>query len=224
MRRLLRSACAVAAVVLAVPAVARAAAGTADQAGSSSPVGVRAYGIVDLDAVAAKQSFEAVLGTSQLRAFGGGVDVVNIWKHVFVRAAVTRARKTGIRAVVSGGLVFPNGIPLTLTLTPVEVGGGWRFATAGRVTPYFGVAFLSMGYTERSKFAEPGEDTDERFKGQDVFGGAEVGIARWLVASGEAQYRRVPNALSAGGISTDFGESDLGGFTVRFSIGIRTAR
>ena len=224
MRPTLRFACVAAALVLALPA--SGAAGQDALPRASSAIGLRAYGIVDLNAVAAKESFDAVLGTSQLTAWGGGVDVVDIWKHVFARVAVTRARKTGTRVFVANGQVFPLRIPLTVTMTPVEVGGGWRFASsrATRLTPYAGVAFLSMGYRETSKFAEAGEDASERFGGQEVFGGADVRIVKWLVASGEVQYRRVPNALGIGGVSKDFSESDLGGFTARVTIGIRTKR
>lgn len=191
-----------------------------------SSIGLHAYGVVDLDALAARESFEAVLGTSHLTAFGGGVDVVDIWKHLFVRVAGSRARKSGTRVFVSNGQVSSLTIPLTVTMTPVEVGGGWRFVSpkGGRFTPYAGVSFLSMGYTETSKFADPGENTSERFTGQDVFGGLEVGIVKWLVAAGEVQYRRVPDALGAGGVSKDFGESDLGGVTARVTIGILIKR
>src|SRR5437899_429062 len=119
MRPTLRLACVVAACLLMVPGVARA----------EGKMGLRAYAIVDLDALAAKQSFEAVLGTSQLKAFGGGGEVVDIWKHLFVRVAVTRARKAGSRGFVSGSQFFSNGIALTVTMTPIEAGAGWRFAS-----------------------------------------------------------------------------------------------
>jgi hypothetical protein len=223
MRAMLRLASVAAALVLALPGAARAGQ-TAPS--TAPPIGLRAYAIVDLDALAAKESFAAVFGTSQLTAFGGGVDVVDIWKHLFARVAFTRAQEKGTRVFVSGSQVFPNGIPLTVTMTPIEAGGGWRFAskTGSRFTPYAGAAFLSMGYTETSDFAEAGENTSERFTGQDVFGGVDIGIARWLAASGEVQYRRVPNAVGAGGVSKEFGETDLGGFTARVTIGIRTKR
>jgi hypothetical protein len=212
--------------VLALPLPARAGQDPAPPPPRApSPIGLRAYAIVDSNAVAAKESFDAVLGTSHLTSFGGGVDVVEIWKHLFARVAVTRARKSGSRAFVANGEAFPLGIPLTVTMTPVEVGGGWRFVSKSSwLTPYAGVAFLSMGYSETSKFAEAGENTDQRFTGQDVFGGVEVRIVKWLVAGGEVQYRRVPNALGAGGVSQDFGETDLGGVTARFTIGIRTKK
>jgi opacity protein-like surface antigen len=224
MRTMLRLGCAAALTVLLFPA---AAAGQAPDPSRPPPrIGLRAYGIVALDAVAATESFNAVLGTSQLKAFGAGVDVVNLWKHLFARVAVTRARKEGSRVFVSGAEVFPLGIPLTVTMTPVEAGGGWRFESAlgPRVTPYAGAAFLSMGYTETSQFAEAGENTSERFKGQAVFGGAEFGILKWLVASAEGQYRRVPDAAGAGGVSKEFNETDLGGFSARVTIGVRIGR
>jgi len=218
-------ACVVGALVLALPALARAAGEQSAPPSAPSSIGLRAYGIVDVNALAAKESFDAVLGTSQLTAFGGGVDVVNIWKHVFARVAVTRARKTGSRVFVSGSEVFQLGIPLTVTMTPIEAGGGWRFVTkSGRLTPYAGISFLSMGYSEESEGAEAGDNTSERFSGQAVFGGAEFRIWKWFTAAAEAQYRRVPNALGAGGVSQDFNESDLGGVTARITIGIRTKR
>jgi hypothetical protein len=90
---------------------------------------------------------------------------------------------------VSGSEVFPLGIPLTVTMTPIEAGGGWRFAskTGSRFTPYAGAAFLSMGYTETSDFAGAGDNTSERFTGQDLFGGVDIGIVKWLAASAEVQ-------------------------------------
>ena len=189
-------------------------------------VGLHAYGIVDLDSLTAKQSFEAVLGTSQLKAFGGGVEVADIWKHVFVRVAVTRARETGTRGFVSGSEFFPLNIPLTMTMTPLEAGGGWRFVSnkGSRFTPYAGVSFLSVGYTETSTGADAAENSSESFKGQSVFGGVEIGVLKGLTVTAEAQYRRVPNALGGGGVSKDFGDTDLGGVTARITIGFHTKR
>jgi hypothetical protein len=227
MRSSLRLACALAAGVLALPAPARA--GEQQNAPPRAPrkpisISLRAYGIVDYNNLAAKQSFEAVLGTSKLKAFGAGVEV-DIWKNIFVRVAGTRARETGTRVFVSGSEVFTLGIPLTVTMTPIEAGGGWRFRTkTGRLTPYAGVSYLSMGYVEESENALEGENTSERFKGQAVFGGADFRIWKWFTVAGEAQYRRVPKALGAGGASKDFNETDLGGVTARVSIGIRTKR
>ena len=198
MRPILQLACAAAAIVLALPGAARA---QNPQPKAPSAIGLRAYAIIDSDSLAAKDSFEAVLGTSRLTAFGGGVDVTDIWKHVFVRVAATQASKTGTRVFVSGTQVFPLGIPLTVTMTPIEAGGGWRFASkvGDRFTPYAGASFLSLGYTETSSFADSTENTSERFTGQSYFGGFDVGVTTWLAVAGEVQYRRVPNAIGAGG-------------------------
>jgi hypothetical protein len=213
MRSTLPLACLVAAGLLMVPVAAHAQ-------------GLRAYAIADFDSIAAKQSFEAVLGTSQLKAFGGGGEVIDLWKHLFVRVAGTRARKTGTRGFVSGSQFFSNGLALTITMSPIEAGGGWRFASksGSRLIPYAGVSFLSVGYTETSAFADPADNVSERFKGQAVFGGVEFGVVKGLSVSGEVQYRRVPKALGAGGVSKDFGETDLGGVTARITIGFRTKR
>ena len=64
----------------------------------------------------------------------------------------------------------------------------------------------------------------ETFTGYEAFGGAEFGLTKWLVAGGEAQYRGVPNAIGDAGLSQAFNETNLGGFTVRFTIGIKTGR
>ena len=216
MRSTLGLACVVAAGVLLFPGSARA----------QGHFGLHAYAIVDLDALTAKRSFEAVLGTSQLKAFGGGAEVADVWKHLFVRVAVTRAQEKGSRGFVSGSEFFPNGIALTMTMTPLEAGAGWRFVSkkGSRLTPYGGVSFLSVGYTETSTFADAADNVSESFKGQAVFGGVEIGVAKGLTITAEAQYRRVPNAIGAGGVSKDFNETDLGGVTARITIGFRTKR
>lgn len=229
MRPRLRCVCVIAVLLLALTVSARAGQGRQPPRASRppSPIGLRAYAIVDVNAVAAKESFDAVLGTSQMTAFGGGLDVVDLWKHLFARVAITRARKSGRRVFVANNEVFPLGIPLTVTMTPVEAGAGWRFVSrkgSNRVIPYAGAAFLSMGYAETSMFAESADNTSERFAGQDLFGGVDIDLIKWLALSAEGQYRRVPNALGAGGVSKDFGESDLGGFSARVMFGIRTKR
>jgi hypothetical protein len=43
----------------------------------------------------------------------------------------------------------------------------------------------------------------------------------WVIAGAEVQYRTVPDALGEGGVSQVFGDTDLGGVTVRVLVGIR---
>lgn len=195
----------------------------ASTASAQSRIGVRAFGAVDINTMAASDSFQAVFDTSTLPAYGAGVDVTGLWKNLFARVAVTRAAKTGERAVVFNGRVFPIGVPLDMTMTPIEVGAGWRFPLSpnGRLTPYGGAGALLMRYTEESPFEASGEDVDISKTGFVVFGGLDVAITRQFFVGGEAQYRSVPDAIGEGGVSQDFGEDDLGGVTVRIAFGVR---
>jgi hypothetical protein len=226
MRQSLRCVVVILTFALALPAAAFA--GEDPQPGtpaSKGHVGLHAFAAVDGDVMSASRSFEAVLGTSTLIGYGGGGDVVDLWKHLFARVAVTHASKKGSRAIFTGTEAVSLGIPLTVSMTPVEIGGGWRFASArGRIVPYAGAAALLLSYKETSQFADAGDNVSETFTGYEAFGGAEVGITKWLVASGEAQYRSVPNALGDAGLSQAFNEKNLGGVTVRFSMGVRVGR
>lgn len=185
--------------------------------------GLRVYGIVESETMTATRSFEATLGTPRFVLKGAGVDAVGIVKGVFLRLALTQGRREGQRVfATTSGQVTPLGIPLTVQMTPLEIGGGWRFGAFDRrrhLVPFVGINGVWLRYKETSQFAEPGEDTDETFKGASVFGGIDIGIS--LVRVGiEALYRRIPHALGDNGLAKTFGESDLGGGVVRLTIGI----
>lgn len=189
---------------------------------SKSSTAIRGFAIFDVDAIAATKSFEAVLGTSTLTAPGAGAEVVDLWKHLFLRFAVSRMQRTGSRVFVDGGQVYDLGIPLTLTMTPIEGGAGWRFASRSRFTPYVGGAFLSLNYEETSNFATSDENVSERHTGGAAFGGVDVKMWKGIFVGGEAQYRSIPTPDAARGVSKEFGENDLGGFTARVLIGFST--
>ena len=184
-------------------------------------LGVRAFGIADINVLTAQNSFNAVLGSSRLTAFGGGVDVLNVWNGAFLRFAVSTTSKTGSRAFVANGQAVTLNIPLTVSMTPVEVGGGWRFLTRTRAVPYVGGGFLAQLYSEKSSFAGPGEDVSQTNFGYMALGGIEVETTRWLVVGVEAQFRGVPNAIGQSGVSQSFGETNLGGLTARVLIGVK---
>jgi hypothetical protein len=201
-----------------VALVARVAAAEEPQAPSSATrpaIGLHPYAVIDGNTMAASSSFEAVLGTATLLGYGGGVDVTDLWKHLFARVAVTHATKDGTRAIFTGTEAVPLGIPLTVSM-PAK----------GRIVPYAGAAALLLSYKETSPVppADASDNVSDSFTGYEVFGGAEFGLSKWLIAAGEAQYRGVPNAIGDAGLSQAFSETDLGGFTVRFTIGIRTGR
>jgi hypothetical protein len=179
------------------------------------------YALFDLDSMAAKNSFKAVLGSSQLFAPGGGGEILDVWKHVFVRVAASHASKSGTRSFVVNGQAYSLGIPLTVAMTPIEIGGGWRFPISGtsRVVPYAGGEYVAVNYSETSQFAGTGDNVSKTGKGFSLLGGLEVRLYKGIIAGGEVQFRRIPNALGQGSVSQDFGEKDLGGFTGRALIG-----
>jgi hypothetical protein len=205
--------------MLAAPAAAQ----TRKPAASSDPIGLRIYGLFDLTIPAASKSFDAVFHSRQILGFGGGAEV-NVWHTLFLRIAVSHASQTGRRVFVdSNGDLFDLNIPMTVTMTPIEAGGGWRFVSRkSRVTPYIGGAFVSLGYQETSSLAQTTDVVSERYTGGEGFGGADVKIGkRWFVG-GEAQYRYIGVPEVSTSVMTQFGETDLGGFTARVLIGFRT--
>jgi hypothetical protein len=191
--------------------------------GKKPSVGADVYVLFERESLNATQSFTAVLGTATVSSLGGGVDIVRIWKGAFARIAVARFTKTGTRVFVDSTLhVYPLNIPLTVTMTPVEVGGGWRlpsFDGKGHVVPYIGAAAVWLRYQESSMFADPSENTDTTFQGSALFAGIEGNVQRLNVGV-EGLYRRVPQAVGAGGVSSTFKETDLGGVAVRLRVGV----
>jgi hypothetical protein len=185
-------------------------------------IGFRGYGIVESESLTAKKSVDAVLGTSTLRMAGAGGDVVNLWKGVFGRVGVTHVQKTGHRVFLDGTTPIPVDVPLTIAMTPIEFGAGWRFPPLDRgrhVVPYVGAARLMLRYRETSQFADPDEDTDTSFGGSTIFGGVDVGI-KFVHVAVEGLYRHVPNAIGTSGVSQGFSENNLGGGIIRLAVGI----
>lgn len=187
------------------------------------PIGILAYVLIDAEKLAATKSFTAVLGTARSRGVGGGIDVVRIWRGAFGRFSAGQSSKTGSRVIVdSDETVYVLSIPLTVTITDVEIGGGWRFSSLdakGRLVPFVGASKLWRRYEESSMFAEAGENVDSRFLGDTIFGGVELNVSVMNVAV-EGLRRRVPQGLGVGGVSSAFKENDLGGGVVRLRIGV----
>ncbi len=186
-------------------------------------LGVRAYFLVDSNALAASETFEATMGSSTFSALGGGGELIGIWRGLFARVAFSAMKETGTRVAVIDGTVVPLDIPLTVEMKPLEIAAGWRvpLRKAPRFTPYGGAGFLKLAYKETSDFADASEESDESFSGFVVFGGLEVVVWKWIVAGGEVQYRSVADALGSGGASQAFNETNLGGTTFRFLVGVR---
>ena len=166
----------------------------------------------------AGQSFNAILGSKSGPVFGGGVEAVE--RNIFLNVRASRFRKTGQRVFLFEGQQFDLGIPATITVTPVELSGGYRFPFWTRFVPYAGIGVGRYWFKETSQFAASDENVDDQFTGYHVLGGAEVRLARWIGLAGELQWARVPDAIGGdpNSVSHEFNESDLGGTTFRFKI------
>jgi hypothetical protein len=185
-------------------------------------IGIRAFAAIDFEKYAPSKTFDAVLGKSQFTSFGGGVEVDRVFKRVFVRFGVSKTSQAGTRVFVYNGQVFSLGIPLTMTLTPIEISAGFQLGhTGNRLRPYVGAGLLRANYTETSKFADSGEDVSQSTTGALVFGGANIALGKWVSAAFEAQYRSLPGIIGTSGTSAEFKESNLGGVVMRvlFSVG-----
>jgi hypothetical protein len=172
--------------------------------------------------LAAKDTFEAV-AEPQARAIAGGVQVTNIWKNAFADVGGSQFSVDGERVFVNNGRVFELGIPLEVTMRPLDIAGGWRLALMrGRVFPYVGAGLTYVQYKETSEFAGSGEDVSESKAGPLVIAGVDVSVWRWVSAGGELRWRRVTGILGERGVSAEFGEDDAGGINagVRISIAL----
>ena len=148
--------------------------------------------------------------------------MLNVWKQLFVHVALTHASKDGQRAVVFNSQAVKVGVPLTVTMTPVEVGAGWRFGSPrAKAVPYAAGGALMMKYSERSPFATAGDDVDLSKTGYFVLGGVDYAVTRHVVVGGEVQYRSVPDAIGTAGVSKDYNEKDLGAVAARLLVGVR---
>jgi hypothetical protein len=180
---------------------------------------IRPFVMATEQSFAAIDTFDASFGKTYFPFFGGGVQVV-IDDGFFAEVSASRFRQTGQRAFLSGGKPFQLGIPLTATITPFELSGGYRFRLRQmpKVRPYAGAGFGSYGYRETSSGDETGEGVDTRHSGFLVNGGAEFRLHRWVGLAVDVQYTHVPGILGSGGVSQQAGESDLGGVAARFKL------
>jgi hypothetical protein len=184
-------------------------------------VGLIGYATYGSTSFAAADSFEAVGASGHQQGLGGGVSVTGIWRGLFVDVGVARQKMTGERVFVDAGTVYPLGIPLEITIRPVDLAGGWRLSH-GRISPYVGAGVTFLSYREQSTFAVGGDDVDERATGGLFLAGADVKALTWLSVGGEVRYRKVSGILGDGGVSQIFGDDQLGGVAValRVSLGL----
>ena len=188
-------------------------------AAQDPPLSIRPFVMATDQSFTAVDTFDAAFGRTSFPFFGGGVQVI-LKDRFFAELGASRFRQNGERAYRSGGRGFKLGIPLTATITPFEITGGYRFRLRRlpRVRPYVAVGVGSYGYTETSSFADPGEDVDTRHSSAVLNGGAEFRLYRWIGLAADVQYSRVAGILGTGGVSQQAGEDDLGGVAARFKL------
>jgi len=183
-------------------------------------IGGRVFAWGDWQQMTAKDSFDAVTGASTMSGAGGGAEVHRLWRNVFVRGSVSSLKAEGERVFVFDGTVFPLGIPLEITMTPIELSAGWRFnPIGGRLVPYVGGGALWMKYRETSDGDVGSERVSETYTGAVVFGGIDVSVWRFVSAGAEVAWRTAKVKDPTGSLEA-FGEDDLGGVSVRVMVSI----
>ena len=180
-------------------------------------IAIRPFVFGSVQSFTAIDTFDAVFGRAYDPFYGGGVQAVFDGKF-FVELSASRFRQTGQRAFISGGQKFRLGIPLTATIVPFEVTGGYRFHFSPRVRPYVAAGVGSYQYKETSTFNDPSEDVDVRHAGFVVNGGAEFRAHRWVGIGADVEYSHIPGILGSGGVSQQAGEKDLGGVSARLKL------
>ena len=206
---------AVLAILLAVPRSASAQT-------AFTPPSIEGYATFGNITFTAAESFETITGSSSGALLGGGVRIGLGLGGLFFDVGAWRFRTEGERVFVYNDEVFPLGIPVDITVTPLEISGGWKFRMRRlpAFVPYVAAGFTSMQYKETSDFATTGDNVDAIYGGYHVIGGAEYKVRRWLGVGGEASWITVPDAIGESGVSQRFSDSDLGGTTLRLKITI----
>jgi len=193
---------------------------TANAQGSARLSGYGVFGDMRLDAA---RTFEAVSETSHVRVLGGGIQIANLWKFLFVDVAVSTMTIDGQRVFVDDGAVQPLGIPLEVRMRSVDVAAGWRHQH-GRLSPYAGGGFSRLRYRETSELAQPGEDVTDSGTGPLFLGGIDFALSRWVRIGAEIRYRRIGGVLGSGGASAKFDEDSAGGVSTALRVSIGRSR
>jgi hypothetical protein len=152
---------------------------------------------------------------------GGGGQITNLWRTLFVQGTFGRWSTAGQRVFIdSKGTRFPLGIPLSVEASSIEVSAGWRFepnssrGVSSRLVPYVGGGAGVVRYSESSSFAQVGDDLEQQHLSYHAVGGLEVGVARWVSVAADVRYRVVPGILGEGGVSAIVEEKTFNGLSV----------
>jgi outer membrane protein with beta-barrel domain len=166
----------------------------------------------------AHKSIEAIFGQPVQPVWGGGLSAA--WRNgLFVDFTASRFNRTGERAFFFNDESFQLGIPVKVSLIPVEVTAGARFPASRKVLPYFGGGIGWYSYKEEDETGGSAADVfKERHQGYLALGGAEYRFNRSVGLAVDVQFTHVPGILGTGGISKELSEDDLGGISGRFRL------
>lgn len=163
----------------------------------------------------ARQSAEAVFdGSTGGATFGADVRV-SLTRSIYVGLGGRYFSKEGERAFVAnaGAPPFGLGHPLSVRLIPVHALVGWRFRPQARLVPYVGLGVGVTSYHEESTVGGLDEPSVSETKASGlVAAGVEYGQGRVRFGI-DLSYSTVPDSLGVGGVSSVYGEDDVGGFT-----------
>jgi opacity protein-like surface antigen len=212
---------------LVLAAVLGCVTGATDAAAQAQPpislsdraeVSFRPFFVVIGERFAAQETIKTIFGGSVQPMWGGGLQIA-FRRNFYFDATVSRFQRTGERGFFFEGQGYRLGIPLKVTLTPIEVSAGARFAASPTVFPYVGAGLGWYSYREESEDSEDLADTfEERHRGYLAVGGVEFRVHRSVGLAVDVQYTRVPDIIGTGGVSQAAGESDLGGVAARFRV------
>jgi opacity protein-like surface antigen len=183
-------------------------------------VSLRVFGEAAAQRFAASQSFDAVFGRSVQPFFGGGLQAT-FHDRYFVEVGASKFTKTADQVFVANGQVFHLGVPMSVSVTPLEITAGYRFhpRRVRHVIPYLGAGVGWYRYEQTSAFADASEEIDRRNTGFLAVGGVEFRVHRSVGLAVDAAYTHVPGILGTDpSVSHEFGETDLGGIAGRFRI------
>jgi hypothetical protein len=181
------------------------------------PFVIRAFGEIGYTRFTATESFKAIFDKDSAWVPGAGVDA--IWPNgSFVSAEVEWFRLKGERAFVLNDQVFRLGIEDVVTAVPISMTVGYQFGRSTTARPYAGAGFGVLLFKEEADFAESGDDVSEHFASFHVTGGVDLLRRHRVSTAVEARYNWVRDAIGKGGVSQDFNEKDLGGFTLKVKV------
>ncbi|MBN2371959.1 MAG: SH3 domain-containing protein [Vicinamibacteria bacterium] len=177
---------------------------------------VRAFGQASYVSFSAKQSFNAIMGSSGGGMLGGGVQAR--YGPVFLQLGLGRYSKSGERVFELEGKIYSLGVRDTVTVTPLTIIGGARVLRRGPIGVHVGVGIGSCSFKEASDFEDKSEGVDESFTSYHLIAGAEYRVHRFVAVGLECHYTSVPNAIGRGGASAVYEETNLGGVGVQLKL------